>query len=223
MLNQLHQQLRSHSLFYRLTLASRILLAVGFIPTGIVKLLGQPFSLLDPSIPAGAIFQILYEGGIYWQFLGAAQIVAGICLLIPATATLGALFFLPIMLNIVMITIGYQFGATTLITLPMLLANLYLLAWDYDRLQGLVGFPAAVSGRAPSLFRHQLGDKERVIYLIGTLSGLLLFAGLRNLLPWGLSYEIPIALFFLVAFLSAAAAAGVGLVSYWQVYRKETA
>ena len=53
-------------------------------------------------------------------------------------ATLGAVLFLPIMLNIFVITISYYFAATPVITGLMLLANVYLLVWDWPRLSVVV-------------------------------------------------------------------------------------
>jgi Na+-transporting methylmalonyl-CoA/oxaloacetate decarboxylase gamma subunit len=42
----------------------------------------------------GAFFEILYQGGAYWKFLGLTQVLAGIFVLIPATSAIGALIFL---------------------------------------------------------------------------------------------------------------------------------
>ena len=70
--------------------------------------------------------------------MGAAQVLAGVLLLIPALAHLGALVFLPVMACIVAIVTGVGFGAgTILVTVLMLLAVLYLLAWDYGRFRSL--------------------------------------------------------------------------------------
>ena len=45
------------------------------------------------------------------------------------------LLYLPIIVNIFVITVAMQFRGTWVIVGAMLLANLYLLAWDYDRLR----------------------------------------------------------------------------------------
>jgi hypothetical protein len=57
---------------------------------------------------------------------------------IPRTATLGALMFFPLIVNIFVITVSLHFQGTPIITGLMLLANIYLLCWDYDKLKHLV-------------------------------------------------------------------------------------
>jgi hypothetical protein len=49
-------------------------------------------------------------------------------------ATLGALVMLPIVLNIFVITISYYFAATPIITGLLLLSNIFLIFWDYQKL-----------------------------------------------------------------------------------------
>ena len=117
----------------RLTQMSRILLAVAFIPTGSVKLMGERFTSLGVNTSVGAFFEAMYQTGGYWRFLGLSQVLAGVLILIPATAFYGALLFLPILVNVVVITIAIEFKGTPMITVPMLLANLWLLAWDWPR------------------------------------------------------------------------------------------
>lgn len=131
--------LRSKRFVLRFTVLTRILLAAGFIPTGMVKLLGQRFTTLPETSPIGAFFEAMYQTGVFWNFMGAAQVVAGVLLLIPGLAHLGALAFLPIMGCIVAIVTGVGFGAgTILVTVLMLLAVIYLLVWDYYRFRGLL-------------------------------------------------------------------------------------
>ena len=89
---------------------------------------------MSPShTPVGAFFEALYQTGSYWRFLGLSQVLAGVLLLIPATAFYGAVLFLPILANVVVITIAIEFKGTPMITVPMLLANLWLMAWDWPR------------------------------------------------------------------------------------------
>lgn len=163
---------RSHALLYRFTLATRILLAVGFIPTGMVKLLGRRFTTMSPAYPIGAFFETLYQSGPYWHFIGLAQVLAGICVLVPATATLGALLFFPIMLNIFVITLSYDFHFTPVVTGLMLLAGLYLLCWDYDRLRPILGAATFETQSHGSLPEHRLGTVEWAVYVVGAASAL---------------------------------------------------
>jgi uncharacterized membrane protein YphA (DoxX/SURF4 family) len=122
-----------------LTVATRLLLAVGFIPPGLAKVLGNRFTLLPPEGSAvGLFFEGFFQSGAYYGFVGLMQVAAGVMLLVPGTALLGALLYLPIVVNIFVITVALQFRGTWLIAGAMLFANLYLLAWDYDRLRTIV-------------------------------------------------------------------------------------
>lgn len=147
-----------------------VLLAVGFIPTGMVKVLGRRFTTLSPEYPVGAFFETLYQSGLYWQFIGWAQVIAGIFVIVPATATLGALLFLPIMLSVFVITLSYDFAFTPIVAGLMLLANVYLICWDYDRLRGILGVD--VTGSQPGVSDHQRGRVERAVYVAGAGSAL---------------------------------------------------
>jgi len=75
----------------------------------------------------------MYQTGGYWRFLGLSQVLAGALLLISATSFYGAVLFLPILVNVVVITIALEFTGTPMIAELMLLANLWLLAWDWPR------------------------------------------------------------------------------------------
>ena len=116
----------------------RCLLAVAFIPPSIVKILNQPFTSLPDSNPVGHYFNALYQTGFYYQFIGWGQLVAAILLLIPRTAHIGAMMFLPIIVNIAVLTASVGFAGTWVITILMGLAAAYLTAWEYDRLKPIV-------------------------------------------------------------------------------------
>lgn len=134
-LEALHLKIKTNKWLRRFTVLTRILLALGFTPSGLTKLLGNRFTLLGPDSPVGYFFDALYKSGFYWNFIGLGQLLAAMLLLIPRTATLGALIYFPIILNIFLITISMHFTGTPFITGLMLLGSLYLLCWDYDKLK----------------------------------------------------------------------------------------
>lgn len=139
----------------RFTAFTRLLLAVGFIPPSIPKILHQPFTVLPETNPVGAYFGALYRTGFYYEFIGWGQITAALLLLFPRTAHLGALLFLPIIANIAVLTFSVGFKGTVYITALMLVAVLYLVAWEYDRLKPVL-LPARVertSWSSRDLFR----------------------------------------------------------------------
>jgi small-conductance mechanosensitive channel len=65
-----------------------------------------------------------------------------VLLLVPRTALLGALLYLPIIGNIAVLTWATRFGNTAYMAALMTLAALYLVAWDARRLAPLFRPPA---------------------------------------------------------------------------------
>jgi len=130
--------IRSCAFCYRFTLFTRILLAAAFIPTGMVKLTGHRFTLLGPDTPVGAFFEALYQTGFYWRFIGLSQVAAAVLLLIPRLAHLGAALFLPIAVNIFIVTVSLGFKGTPFVTGPILLAATWLCVWDFHRFRSML-------------------------------------------------------------------------------------
>lgn len=134
-ISKFHAAIFKLKIFTFFTWCTRILLAIGFTPSGLKKVLGQRFTLLDIDSPVGFFFEALYRTGAYWNFLGLMQVAAAILILIPRTTTFGALLYFPIILNIFIIVVSMGFVGTPYIAGLMLLANLYLLFWDYHKIK----------------------------------------------------------------------------------------
>ena len=134
-LDQLHARVKKNRLLKIFTVFTRILLALAFLPSGLTKVLGNRFTVLGIDDPVGFFFEALYRTGFYWRFLGICQLTVALLLVIPRTATLGALAYFPLILNIFVITVSMGFTGTPVITGLMLLASIYLLCWDYDKLK----------------------------------------------------------------------------------------
>lgn len=96
--------------------------------------LDKPIQDLEPI---QQFFRVMIDSGMYWQFIGWTQIVAGTLLMTQRFARLGALIFFGLILNIFIITVAYKFTGTPVITGLMLLAVTYLLVWDLRSLQFL--------------------------------------------------------------------------------------
>jgi uncharacterized membrane protein YphA (DoxX/SURF4 family) len=137
-LDRTHARVRGNRFLKIFTVLTRLLLALGFLPSGLTKVLGNRFTILGVDNPVGFFFEAMYRTGFYWRFLGLCQLAAAALLVIPRTATIGALVYFPLILNIFVITVSLHFTGTPFITGLMLLANLYLLCWDYDKLKHLI-------------------------------------------------------------------------------------
>lgn len=90
--------------------------------------------------PMGAYLTALHDTGFYYTFIGFVQILAAVLLLIPRTVLLGALIYFPIILNICVLSIAVRFEGSFVTSPLMVLANLYILVWNYDALRYILPF-----------------------------------------------------------------------------------
>ena len=184
-LDRLHARARRSPLLLRFTAFTRVLLAIGFIPPGLKKVFGHSFTSLPVTDPVGAFFHGFFQAGAYYQFVGWAQVAAALLLLIPATATLGAVLYTPIILNIAIITVAIGFQGTQVLTVLMALACVYLLCWDYDRLKGLLPArrrgPRAVGRREYAVEAAGWGVAGAAAYGVAAWAGL---GGIGARLGW---------------------------------------
>ncbi|MEQ8626037.1 hypothetical protein [Ekhidna sp.] len=186
--NRIYLGIRNKPIFYRFTLGVSILLSIGFIPTGFVKLLGLRFTSITPEESmVGAFFDLLYRSNYYWRFIGLTQIIAGITVLFKKTLALGAILFVAISLNILFITISYGFGNTVYVAIGLVLASLWLCYWEWNKLSVLFLGQNYLPTKINEL---KLSSRfESIVYILGFTSGLLFFSVLRGLvLPMILVY-----------------------------------
>jgi uncharacterized membrane protein YphA (DoxX/SURF4 family) len=134
-LDRLHAQARKNSWLRDFAVFNRIALAMGFLPSGYVKIVGERFTDLAVCHPMGHYLEAFHRTGFYYTFVGILQVTAACLLLIPRTATLGAILYFPIILNICILTFAVRFVGSWVSAPLMVLANLYLLCWDYHKLK----------------------------------------------------------------------------------------
>lgn len=119
--------------------AIRLLLGTAFIVGGLPKLLGQPWHRVSHEPWIVPFFDALSSSGIYWNFLGFSQVTVGLLIVIPRTTALGAVVYLPVLLNVFMIAVSLPFNSSVIaVTGAMLAGNMYLLGLAADRLQPLL-------------------------------------------------------------------------------------
>ncbi|MCW9708019.1 hypothetical protein [Fodinibius salsisoli] len=138
-LEKVHSKVVSNAWLKLFTAIVRGWLAIGFIIPGLKKVANVPFAAGIPtSEPIGYFFDAFFQATEFYIFVGVAQVIAGILLLFPATTALGTVLYLPIIVNICFITVALSFKGTWLIAWLMLLANIYLLCWEFDKWQALI-------------------------------------------------------------------------------------
>jgi len=164
-IEEIYYEAKSDKWFKGFAVFCRIALAASFLPAGVVKVMGQRFAEgLPHNNPLGHYFDALQLTGNYYTFIGIAQIIIAILLLIPKTSLLGALMYFPIIVNICVLTYATRFDGTRLITM-MVLACLFLLIWDYDRLKYILPFKQPNTD--PHVLKKPLGNRLRIIFFGG--------------------------------------------------------
>lgn len=117
----------------------RFLMGMAFIPSGIVKVEGQRFTLLSVETKIGYFFEALFQASEYWKFIGIIQLTAAFLLFTQKFATLGNLIFFVIISNIFIITVDLNFNGTWVITGLLLMSSILLILWDWFKFSLLVG------------------------------------------------------------------------------------
>src|ERR671912_1986070 len=92
-LNSVHANAKKKRWLRYFAVFNRIGLALGFLPSGFVKIMGERFTDLSVNHPMGNYLEALHRTGYYYTSIGILQMTAAILLLIPRTATLGALLY----------------------------------------------------------------------------------------------------------------------------------
>ncbi len=162
--DKLYLKIKGNRWFWYFSIFCRLTLAYAFIVAGMVKIIGERFaSGLSIKHPMGAYLEALHHTGYYYTFIGIAQVIAAILLLIPRTVILGALLYFPIIVNIWLLSFAVRFEGSFVSSPLMVLANFYILVWNYDRLKFILPFkkfpnyeivekPIKYSNKFPFLF-----------------------------------------------------------------------
>jgi hypothetical protein len=167
-IEEIYYEAKSDKWFKGFAVFCRIALSASFLPTGFVKIMGERFAAgLSSNNPLGHYFDALYLTGYYYTFIGIVQIIIAILLLIPRTSLLGALMYFPVILNICVLTYATRFAGTRLVTM-LLLASLFLLIWDYDRIKHILPFKQPKTD--PPVFKRPLGMRLRIIFFGGSIA-----------------------------------------------------
>jgi hypothetical protein len=134
-----YKSARSNLWYYLFYLFCRGSLAFAFMVAGMVKIMGERFaSELSPLHPLGAYLEALHHTGYYYTFIGVVQVIAAFLLIVPRTVLIGALLYLPIILNIWILSFALGFEGSYVTALLMVMANIFILVWHADKLRYLM-------------------------------------------------------------------------------------
>ncbi|MBB5395690.1 DoxX family protein [Mucilaginibacter sp. AK015] len=174
-LDQLHARAKGNKWLRYFSVFNRIALAAGFIPSGFVKIMGERFTSLSNNHPMGHYLEALHHTGYYYTFIGVLQVTAAILLLIPRTAVLGALLYFPIILNICILSFAVRFDGSLLSSPLMVLANLYLICWNYDKIKYILPFYEPASANQPPV-KPVISEKFPVRFFAGVFATVVIVA-----------------------------------------------
>lgn len=164
-LDRIHYRARQNRWLRNFAVFNRIALAAGFLPSGYVKIAGERFTVLAVNHPMGHYLEALFYTGYYYPFIGVMQMTAAILLLIPRTATFGAVIYFPIILNICILSLAVRFDGSLVTSPLMVLANLYLLCWDYHKWKLILPLSHATHTDLPK--KEQLTNRFPVKFFAG--------------------------------------------------------
>ena len=129
-------------IFQLFTIGLRYVLGASFVYASVFKIDGIRFTPESgKNAPIDSLphfFETMYQSGFYWQFIGWGQMIAGLLLMSQLFSTVGAVAFFPILMSIWVITFSFESTGVLLITSLMLLGNIYLLLWDWNRIKYLL-------------------------------------------------------------------------------------
>ena len=174
-IDRLHAKARENKWLWLFSIFCRLALAAGFIPAGITKLIGERFaSGLSVVHPMGHYLEALHTTGYYYTFIGVVQVLAALMLLIPRTVTFGAFLYFPIILNICILSFAVRFDGSLFTAPLMVLANLYVLAWNYEKWKYILPFNSQTTEHA-DLPPKGLSYKFPVLFFAGVFATFVLF------------------------------------------------
>ena len=139
-----------------LVVTLRLLLGFAFLPAGLKKVLGQPFTDPGNTGPFHAFLHAFLATGFFYRFVGGVQLCVAFLLMTQTYGTLGALLAVPIFAAITVLCWSTGALFTGVMTTFMLAGALALCAWDYEALRGLFlpvgrrGQAAATAPREPA-------------------------------------------------------------------------
>ncbi len=129
------------------TVASlRIFVGFAFVPAGLKKVLGQPFTDPDLHGPFHDFLHAFYATGWFYRFVGVVQLLAAVLLMTGRFATVGALLALPILTTILALCWSTKVYPTASVVSLMWLGTFALLLWDWHTWRGIFGRAASDVG-----------------------------------------------------------------------------
>ena len=147
----------------------RVFLGILFLTAGLGKLVPGFPGLMGPPWLEEVL--VKYDLALFARFIAYSQIFIGWLLLSRRFATLGAVMLLPMLLNILMVTISQNWKGTPYVVSVFLFMNLWLLAADFHRLKFLISDDVAALKPLPVVRKNRFSDGLVIIALLLLVMG----------------------------------------------------
>lgn len=125
-----YSDFRKNRLLNLFVINLRYIIGLGFLPSGMIKVLNKPFTREENVGIFFDYLDALFTTGYYYNMIGIMQVVAAVLLITQRYATLGSFIFFPIIFNITVLTISTIGSFTPVIATLMLIGVGFLIFWD---------------------------------------------------------------------------------------------
>jgi len=140
--------------WWHVVLVLRIVLGFAFVPSGLKKIMGEPFTAPGNTGIFHEFLHAFHGTGLFYHFVGITQLLAAFLLMTQFFGALGAMIFLPICAGILVLCWGGGAIPTAIVVTAMVLGVFFLLLWDFPLWAGVV--------RLESGKRQGAGDSDLV-------------------------------------------------------------
>jgi uncharacterized membrane protein YphA (DoxX/SURF4 family) len=127
------EQLRQRRWAPECVASARLLIGFAFVPAGLKKVLGQPFTAAENAGPFHEFLHAFHATGFFYQFVGLLQLLAALLLLTQRWAWLGAALALPLITAILVFCWSTAVYPTATVVSLLFFGVLALLLWDIPR------------------------------------------------------------------------------------------
>ncbi|SEN67416.1 hypothetical protein [Lihuaxuella thermophila] len=136
----------------------RLYLGFIFLIYGLAKIIMGQFAAVEPTSQIAGLhpdpkgFALAWTffaySRVYEIFIGVGEVMAAILIMIPRTATLGAVAYFPISVNVLMVNVCFGIGVADLSTV-LVVMNLFLLWADRRKLLMIFWDSSRIEHRIP--------------------------------------------------------------------------
>ena len=126
-------KLRERRGFHLFVVNLRILIGFALLPSGLKKVLGEPFTDPNNAGPFHDFLDAFLRTGGFYHWVGVMQLLTALLLLTQRQALLGALMALPMFSTILVFCWSTAVYPTASIVTLITLGVLFLVLWDYRR------------------------------------------------------------------------------------------